>query len=219
MNKRNYQKEMDALIERNKRDGVRPSLLLHVCCAVCASYVLEYLHAYFDITIAYYNPNITEEAEYRYRLSELERYVREAGLSDKVRFTEVSYDPQSFFEQTKGMENVREGGSRCAVCFAQRLSYTARLCREGGYDYFATTLTISPLKNAGVINNIGERIAADIGVRYLCSDFKKKEGYKRSIELSKQYDLYRQNYCGCVYSKKEADERTLSNGQTSVPQR
>ena len=209
MNKRNYQKEMDALIERNTNEGIRPSLLLHVCCAVCASYVLEYLHPYFDITIVYYNPNITEESEYRYRLSELERYVREAGLSGKVRFTDAEYDPDSFFERTRGREADREGGARCTLCFSQRLGYTARLCKEGGYDYFATTLTISPLKNAEVINSIGEKTASEMGVRYLCSAFTKKEGYKRSIELSKQYELYRQNYCGCVYSRKEADNRAL----------
>lgn len=207
MNKRNYQKEMDALIERNAREGVRPTLLLHVCCAVCASYVLEYLHRHFDITIAYYNPNITDESEYRYRCSELERYVREAGLSDFVRFIEVEYDPEVFIGAVKGHEADPEGGARCALCFDQRLRYTARLCKEGGYDYFATTLTISPLKNAEVLNTIGERIGEELGVNYLCSDFKKKEGYKRSIELSRQYDLYRQNYCGCVYSRREAENR------------
>ena len=207
MNKRNYQKEMDALIERNAREGKRPSLLLHVCCAVCASYVLEYLYRHFDITIAYYNPNITEEAEYQYRYSELRRYVDEAGLSEYIRFTEVEYKPDDFFTAAKGREGDREGGARCSICFAQRLRYTAKLCKEGGYDYFATTLTISPLKNAAVINAIGEKIAAELGVNYLCSDFKKKEGYKRSIELSKQYDLYRQNYCGCIFSENEARQR------------
>ena len=207
MNKRNYQKEMDALIERNAREGRRPTLLLHVCCAVCASYVLEYLSRHFDITIAYYNPNITEPSEYDYRCSELRRYVAEAGLSELVRFTEVAYEPQDFFAATKGREADREGGARCSICFMQRLRYTAQLCQAGGCDYFATTLTISPLKNADVINAIGEKIAAELNIRYLCSDFKKKEGYKRSIELSKQYHLYRQNYCGCVYSQREARER------------
>ena len=207
MNKRNFQKEMDALIERCAREGKRPSLMLHVCCAVCASYVLEYLYRHFEITIAYYNPNITEDEEYRYRYSELRRYVEEAGLSDYIRFTEVAYEPEVFFEATKGMEGDREGGSRCSVCFYQRLRYTAELCKAEGCDYFATTLTISPLKNADVINAIGEKIAAELGISYLCSDFKKKEGYKRSIELSKQYNLYRQNYCGCVFSRREAEER------------
>lgn len=207
MNKRNYQKEMDALIERNALEGKRPTLLLHVCCAVCASYVLEYLYRHFDITIAYYNPNITGESEYRYRYSELIRYVREAGLSEYIKFTEVDYCPQDFLDAVKGREADREGGARCSVCFMQRLRYTAELCKAGGYDYFATTLTISPLKNAQVLNQIGEDIAAELGVNYLCSDFKKKEGYKRSIELSKQYHLYRQNYCGCVFSQQEANER------------
>ena len=208
MNKRNYQKEMDALIQQNERDGRRPSLLLHVCCAVCASYVLEYLHRYFSITIVYYNPNITDEQEYCYRYSELRRYVREAGLSDDIRFAEAAYCPDDFLALTKGRENDREGGARCSLCFAQRLRYTAQLCKEGGYDFFATTLTISPLKNAELINRIGEKIGAEEGARYLCSDFKKKEGYKRSVELSKKYRLYRQNYCGCVFSAQEAQART-----------
>ena len=207
MNKRNYQKELEALMAQNAREGRRPRLLLHVCCAVCASYVLEYLHRDFDITIAYYNPNITEEAEYRYRYSELRRYVEEAGLGEDIRFIEVEYDPQSFLERSKGHETDREGGARCALCFQQRLAYTARLCKEGGYDLFATTLTISPLKNAEVINAIGEKVGIEIGAQYLCTDFKKREGYKRSIELSKKYDLYRQNYCGCGFSKREAQER------------
>lgn len=208
MNKRNYQKEMDALIERNEREGIRPTLLLHVCCAVCASYVLEYLYRHFDITVAYYNPNITEESEYRYRYSELRRYVEEAGLSAYIRFIEVDYRPDDFLQAVKGRESDREGGARCAICFTQRLRYTAELCKNGGYDYFATTLTISPLKNAELLNQIGEKLASELGVRYLCSDFKKREGYKRSIELSKEYDLYRQNYCGCIYSRREALDRT-----------
>ena len=207
MNKRNYQKEMDALIESLVREGKKPSLLLHVCCAVCASYVLEYLHPYFDITVAYYNPNITDASEYRYRYSELRRFVKESGLSDKIGFVEVDYTPEEFFKLTKGRESDREGGARCALCFEQRLGYTARLCRDGGWDYFATTLTISPLKNAAMLNDIGERLASLYGVKYLCSDFKKKEGYKRSIELSREYGLYRQNYCGCVFSRKDAEQR------------
>lgn len=209
MNKRNYQKEMDSLIESLRKEGRRPTLLLHVCCAVCASYVLEYLHKYFDITVAYYNPNIIDSAEYEYRYSELRRFVRESGLDGEIHFAEVEYDPDAFFALTKGRESDREGGARCALCFEQRLGYTAGLCRDGGYDYFATTLTISPLKNAEVLNSIGEKLAEKYGVSYLCSDFKKKEGYKRSIELSREYGLYRQNYCGCVYSKKEAEQRTI----------
>lgn len=198
------------MIQQNTAASIRPTLLLHVCCAVCASYVLEYLHAHFLITIAYYNPNITEDKEYRYRYSELRRYVAEAGFSD-VRFIEVAYDPEAFYKLVQGREEDPEGGARCSLCFTQRLSYTARLCKEGGYDYFATTLTISPLKNAAVINAIGEKVASETGARYLCTDFKKKNGYKRSIELSKEYHLYRQNFCGCVFSKREAEQRAAKN--------
>ena len=206
MNKRNYQKELDALIEQNTAAGVRPTLLLHVCCAVCASYVLEYLHRHFQISILYYNPNITDPDEYRYRYSELRRFVAEAGLSD-IRFVEADYDPAVFFSLAQGREEEPEGGSRCSLCFYERLSYTARRAKESGCDYFATTLTISPLKNAPVINAVGERAAAETGACYLPSDFKKKEGYKRSIELSRQYSLYRQNYCGCEFSRREAARR------------
>ena len=206
MNKRNYQKELDALIEKNAAAGEKPSLLLHVCCAVCASYVLEYLYEHFQITIAYYNPTITEEGEYQYRYSELRRYIAERHM-DAIRFEDVEYDPEEFFEKVKGHESDREGGARCSICFAQRLGYTAKLAKQGGYRYFATTLTISPLKNAEVINAIGTRIGELEGVEYLPSDFKKKNGYKRSIELSKEYNLYRQNFCGCVFSENEAKER------------
>ena len=213
MNIRNYQKELDSLIASNTAAGIRPTLMLHVCCAVCASYVLEYLHAHFAITVAYYNPNITDDAEYRYRYSELRRYVAEAGLSDDIRFVEAEYDPERFFALAKGREEEREGGSRCELCFYERLSYTARLAKEGGYDYFATTLTISPLKNVAVLNAVGERVAAETGATYLPTDFKKKEGYKRSIELSRQYSLYRQNYCGCVYSRREAQRREAAKAE------
>ena len=206
MNKRNYQKELDALIERNAAAGEKPSLLLHVCCAVCASYVLEYLYEHFAITIAYYNPNITEEGEYQHRYRELRRYVAERRMDD-IRFENVEYKPADFFEAAKGHEGDREGGARCAICFSQRLGYTAALAKKGGYRYFATTLTISPLKNAEIINAIGTRIGEQLGVEYLPSDFKKKNGYKRSIELSKEYNLYRQNYCGCVFSAEEAKQR------------
>ena len=206
MNKRNYQKELDALIERNRAAGEKPSLLLHVCCAVCASYVLEYLYEHFDITIAYYNPNITDEGEYSHRYSELRRYVAEWHMDD-IRYAEVEYQPEDFFAMAKGHESDREGGARCSMCFSQRLGYTAELAKQGGFRYFATTLTISPLKNAEVINAIGTRIGEQVGVEYLPSDFKKKNGYKRSIELSREYNLYRQNFCGCVYSENEAKLR------------
>ena len=217
MNKRNYQRELDELIAENTAAGVRPSLLLHVCCAVCASSVLEYLYGHFAITIAYYNPNITDKAEYEHRYSELRRYVSERGMNE-VSFIDVDYDPLSFLELARGREDDREGGARCSLCFAQRLGYTARLAEEGGYDLFATTLTVSPLKNAEVINAVGERMAERYGARYLPSDFKKKEGYKRSIELSKQYGLYRQNYCGCEFSRREAAARdAVKAGASAIP--
>lgn len=211
---RNYQKELDALIAQIDAAGEKPSLLLHVCCAVCASYVLEYLYDHFAITVVYYNPNITEPAEYAYRCAELRRYVDERGMRE-ILFADAAYQPEDFFAMTKGHEADREGGARCALCFEQRLGYTARLAKEGNYRYFATTLTVSPLKNAAVINAIGERIAAQTGAAYLPSDFKKKNGYKRSIELSKEYHLYRQNYCGCVYSQKEAQLRESSRRKST----
>ena len=201
MNKRNYHRELTELMAANDREGIRPSLLLHVCCAVCASSVLERLYGHFKITILYYNPNITEEREYLYRLSELRRYVAERDMNE-IQFLEADYEPDSFFELVKGRENDPEGGGRCGLCFYQRLSYTAEKAAEGGYDLFATTLTVSPLKNAEAVNAAGERAARDFGAAYLPTDFKKGEGYKRSIELSREYGLYRQNYCGCVFSKK-----------------
>ena len=200
MNKRNYSKELDTLIEKNKSENRKPTLMLHVCCAVCASYVLEYLYEHFTIKICYFNPNITEEREYRYRYSELQRYVRERNMTE-AEFIEVDYTPDDFFTLVKGREEDREGGARCSLCFDQRLTYTAEKCREYGCDYFATTLTISPLKNAEIINTVGLEVAQKTGETYLCTDFKKKNGYKRSIELSKEYNLYRQNYCGCIFSR------------------
>ena len=201
MNPRNVQRELDTLMTANDAEGVQPSLLLHVCCAPCASSVLETLYGHFAITIAYYNPNITAPEEYAFRYAELKRYVAERGM-DAVRFIEVDYDPAAFLDRTRGREEDPEGGARCSLCFSQRLRYTAEKAKAGGYDYFATTLTVSPLKNAAVINAIGERIGQELGVRYLPSDFKKKNGYLRSITLSKEYNLYRQNYCGCIFSQR-----------------
>lgn len=198
---RNYSKELDALIEKNKRENIVPKLMLHACCACCASYVLEYLSPHFDIYLLFYNPNITEESEYSYRKSELKRLVDEMKLSEKVTIVHCEYTPQSYLDSVKGLENEPERGSRCSACFDMRLKKTAQLAVEHGCDYFATTLTISPLKNSSIINSIGESIGESIGVSYLPTDFKKKNGYKRSIELSKEYNLYRQNYCGCIFSK------------------
>ncbi len=198
---RNYSKELDALIEKNKRENVVPKLMLHACCACCASYVLEYLSPHFDIYLLFYNPNITEESEYEYRKSELIRLVDEMNLSEKVTFIHCEYIPDEYLDAVKGLENEPERGSRCSVCFDMRLKKAAQLAVDHGCDYFATTLTISPLKNSSIINSIGEGAGESVGISYLPTDFKKKNGYKRSIELSKEYNLYRQNYCGCIFSK------------------
>ena len=202
MNKRNYQKELDRLIEQYQKEGRTPSVLLHVCCAPCSSYCLEYLSEYFDITVYYYNPNITKPEEYAYRLSEEKRYIAlRTDFRHPVGMTESEYDPKVFFEAVKGLEKEPEGGARCEKCFRLRLEASAKKAKELGVDCFTTTLTISPLKNAALLNGIGEEMGERYGVMWLPSDFKKKEGYKRSIVLSHEYDLYRQNYCGCVFSR------------------
>lgn len=205
MQNRNYQKELEKLIEKQQREGAKPSLLLHSCCAPCSSYVLEYLAPYFNICDFYYNPNISPKQEYEDRKEELVRLIREMGLSTEVSFLEGAYQPEDFFTMAKGMEDLPEGGERCFKCYEMRLRESAKIAKEQGAEYFATTLTISPLKNAQKLNEIGERLAEEYGVKYLPSDFKKKNGYKRSVELSTQYELYRQNYCGCVFSKMQAE--------------
>ncbi len=257
---RNYQKELDQLIERiGAAKECPPTLFLHSCCAPCSSYVLEYLRQYFWITVFYYNPNITEDAEYRKRVAEQKRLIaayneeltkkvnknqdgvaeqdtvaeQDAGAVEDavakqyagsvqdtgtvhgvdrqqaestaywIDVIEGDYEPQRFFDMAKGLEQCPEGGGRCFACYELRLRETAKLAREGGYDYFTTTLSISPLKNAAKLNEIGEKLAQEYGAVWLPSDFKKREGYKRSIELSKEYGLYRQDYCGCVYSRRQ----------------
>ncbi len=200
----NYQKILDKTIEHHVSKGETPSLLLHACCAPCSSYVLEYLSQFFKITLFYYNPNITEENEYRKRTEEAKQLVSRMPVKNTVTFLEGKYDPESFFAVAKGLEDVREGGERCFKCYRLRIAEAADIAREYGFDYFTTTLSISPLKNAQKLNEIGGEEAERTGVQYLFSDFKKKEGYKRSIQLSAEYDLYRQNYCGCIYSKRDA---------------
>ena len=179
-----------------------PTLLLHSCCAPCSSYCIEYLSQYFKVTIFYYNPNITEETEYRKRVEEQKRFIKQFQTKYPVSFIEGDYNPQCFFESAKGYENAPEGGERCFRCYELRLREAGRVAKEGKFDYFTTTLSISPLKNAQKLNEIGERLSKEWDVSYLYSDFKKKEGYKRSIALSAEYDLYRQDYCGCIFSKK-----------------
>ena len=207
MNIRNYQKELDRLIGQIQKENKVPSLFLHSCCAPCSSYVLEYLSKYFDITVFYYNPNIYPEEEYRKRVQEITRLVNSMEFEHPVKLIEGRYDPQEFFRMAKGLKDIPEGGERCFRCYRQRMEEAARLAKEGGYDYFTTTLSISPLKNAARINEIGEELAEIYHVTHLPSDFKKKNGYKRSIELSHEYDLYRQNYCGCIYSRREASNK------------
>ncbi len=194
----NYQKELDQLI--SDLDHKRAKLLIHSCCAPCSSYVLEYLSQYFEITIYYYNPNIYPEEEYIRRVEEQQRLIHEMMLSSKVQFLQGEFIPDTFYQAVKGMEQEPEGGERCFVCYEMRLKESAILASKLGFDYFTTTLSISPHKNAVKLNEIGMKYAKEYGVAYLPSDFKKKNGYKRSIELSKDYNLYRQDYCGCVYS-------------------
>lgn len=205
MNKRNYQNELDCILKENERRGVIPSLLLHVCCAPCSSYVQEYLSRYFKIALFFYNPNMDTADEYEHRETELKRLVKEAGFPSDVIICE--YDPESFAAMAKGLETLPEGGERCRRCYELRMRKAAEYAGKNGYDYFTTTLSISPYKNAECINEIGEMLAAEYGIRHLPSDFKKKNGYKRSIELSREYDLYRQDYCGCAMSKAAAADR------------
>ena len=207
MNKRNYQKELDKLLEGFVRDKKVPTLFLHSCCAPCSSYCIEYLSQYFEITVFFYNPNISPEAEYKKRVEEEKRLISELPTKYPVKFLEGEYQPEKFFAMAKGLEKLPEGGERCFGCYEMRLLESIMLAEQLDFDYVTTTLTISPLKNAEKLNEIGERLCEGKKVNYLSSDFKKKNGYKRSIELSKEYDLYRQNYCGCVFSKREAEER------------
>ncbi len=197
---RNYQKELDKIIAENQKAGLVPTLLLHACCAPCSSYCLEYLSEYFSITVFCYNPNIYPHEEYAHRVEEIKRLIAESEYKHKVSVIEGDFNPDEFYSCVKGMEKEREGGIRCFSCYEMRLRKTAELAKEKGFDYFTTTLTISPLKNAEKINEIGEMLQQEYGVSHLPSDFKKKNGYKRSIELSKEHNLYRQNYCGCAYS-------------------
>jgi len=203
MNKINYQKELDTLIENLLKEKETPTLLLHSCCAPCSSYVLEYLSKYFKISILFYNPNIYPLEEYSRRVAEQKGLISALKVKNEINFLEGRYDTESFYNLTKGLENQKEGGERCFKCYELRLKEAAIIAKEQGYDYFTTTLSISPHKNAQKLNEIGHEFSIKYDVKYLYSDFKKKEGYKRSIELSNQYGLYRQDYCGCIFSKKE----------------
>lgn len=201
MNKINYQKETDSVIE--SLNGTVPALLLHSCCAPCSSYTLEYLSRYFSITVFYFNPNISPKAEFDKRFAEQKRLIEALPAENKISLICGDYNYDEFLNIARGYESVPEGGERCFRCYRMRLEKTAELAKQKGFDYFCTTLSISPLKNSQKINEIGFDVAEKYGVKWLPSDFKKREGYKRSIELSREYDLYRQNFCGCVFSKSQ----------------
>ncbi len=195
----NYQNILESTIKQIGE--CKPTLLLHSCCAPCSSYVLEYLSSIFDITVLYYNPNIYPESEFYFRCEEQQKLIKKMGLENVVKVVSCDYDSDEFYNAVKGLENCPEGKERCAKCFELRLKKSALYAKNNGFDYFTTTLTISPHKNAQLLNSIGGSIAQQAGVKYLFSDFKKKNGYKRSCELSAEYGLYRQDYCGCVFSK------------------
>lgn len=201
MNKINYQKETDSVIE--SLNGTVPTLLLHSCCAPCSSYTLEYLSRYFSITVFYFNPNISPKAEFDKRFAEQKRLIEALPAENKISLICGDYNYDEFLNIARGYESVPEGGERCFRCYRMRLEKTAELAKQKEFDYFCTTLSISPLKNSQKINEIGFDVAEKYGVKWLPSDFKKREGYKRSIELSREYDLYRQNFCGCVFSKSQ----------------
>lgn len=196
----NYQKELEKLISNLQKDRKVPKLLLHSCCAPCSSYVLEYLSDYFEITVFYYNPNIFPESEYTKRILEQQMLIQDMKVKHPISFLAGSYERNRFYEIAAGLEHLKEGGERCFKCYELRLEEAAKIAQEGEFDYFTTTLSISPMKNAEKLNEIGNKVGAKYGVSYLQSDFKKKNGYKRSIELSKEFGLYRQDYCGCEFS-------------------
>ncbi|MSS62467.1 epoxyqueuosine reductase QueH [Velocimicrobium porci] len=202
----NYQKELEKIIEQNLGTGEVKSLFLHSCCAPCSSYCLEYLADFFDITVFYFNPNISPKEEYQKRVLEQIRLIGELPVAHKVSFVEGEYHPEVFFDMAKGLEKVPEGGERCFRCYELRLREAAMEAKARGFDYFTTTLSISPHKNAAKLNEIGFRLQEEYQIAFLPSDFKKRNGYKRSIELSKDYNLYRQDYCGCVFSKIEREQ-------------
>lgn len=204
--KQNYQKMLEETIAKNQREERVPSLLLHSCCAPCSSYCLEYLSQYFKITVFYYNPNIYPESEYTKRIWEQQKLINELPAKHPISFMAGPYDKERFYEMASGLEHVKEGGARCMKCYELRLREAAKIAKNAGFDYFTTTLSISPLKKAERLNEIGQRLGEEYEVEYLLSDFKKKNGYKRSIELSKIYGLYRQDYCGCEFSMENRDK-------------
>ena len=207
----NYHKELKKIIEENQKAGKTPTLLLHSCCAPCSSWCLYFLSSYFKITVFYYNPNIYPETEYYKRVEEQKRFIEALPSKNKISFIEGRFDPKEFYSTVKGFEKEKEGGERCFRCYRLRLLQTALLAKEKGFDYFTTTLTISPLKNAAKLNEIAKEVADELGIKNLPSDFKKENGYKMSTELSKEYGLYRQDYCGCIFSLQERKNKQVDN--------
>ncbi len=215
MNKPNYQKMLEDEIKKNQEENKVPALLLHSCCAPCSSYCLEYLSQYFSITVFYYNPNIYPPEEYTKRVEEQRYLIEQLPARNTISFLEGAYEETRFYDTVRGLEQEKEGGARCFLCYELRLREAAEAAKRLGMDYFTTTLSISPLKNAEKLNEIGDRLEKEYGIAYLNSDFKKKNGYKRSVELSEQYGMYRQYYCGCVFSKRERDEQIAKKKQES----
>lgn len=212
--KRNYQRELEQVIQEQQRQNRVPSLLLHSCCAPCSSYVLEYLSKYFQITVFYYNPNIYPPKEYQKRVEEQKYFIQQFSERQEsvskfypIEFVEGNFDSERFYRMAHGLELIPEGGERCFRCYELRLREAAEYAVKFAMDYFTTTLSISPQKNAEKLNEIGERVAKEYEISYLCSDFKKKNGYKRSVELSREYGMYRQDYCGCVFSRRERERQ------------
>ena len=206
----NYRNIMLDIIKEEQDNNNIPSILLHSCCAPCSSHVIDTLTKYFNITILYYNPNIEPYEEYLKRKEEEIRFIKEYNNINKLDIIDCDYDNDKYRKMAKGLEDCPERGERCFKCYNLRLEYTAKKAKELGYDYFGTTLTVSPYKNSNKLNEIGESLSKKYDVKYLYSDFKKDNGYKHSIELSKEYNLYRQDYCGCIYSKKEYDKKKES---------
>lgn len=212
MNRVNYQKLLEQTIQKNQNENKIPTLFLHSCCAPCSSYVLEYLSQYFSITVFYYNPNIYPDEEYFKRVKEQQEFIRRFPALHPISFVEGEFEKERFFDTVRGFEQIPEGGERCFRCYELRLAEAAKRAKELHMDYFTTTLSISPLKNAAKLNEIGERLSKEYGVAYLYSDFKKKGGYQRSVELSHEYGMYRQDYCGCVFSMREREAQRKGGG-------
>lgn len=207
MQKVNYQLLLDKELEVLASEGRVPTLMLHSCCAPCSSYTLEYLSKYFKITVFYYNPNISPREEFDRRVAEQRRFISQLPVENPVKLIVADYVPEEFYEAIKGLEDIPEGGERCFACYRLRLERTASLAHQLGFEYFTTTLSISPYKNSQKLNEIASELSGIYKVKALPTDLKKREGYKRSVALSKQYGLYRQDYCGCVFSQRERDKR------------